>query len=240
MNFSEQNLRLYAVTDRAWTGRLTLLEQVEAALQGGATCVQLREKQLDRDAFLAEACRMAELCHRYGVPFLVNDDLDIALASGADGVHVGQDDLPVAEVRRRAGSRLIVGVSAHNVREALAAQEGGADYLGAGAVFGTATKKNVTPADPPDPVTDLPGRPHPGGGHRRRERRQPAAAGGHRRGGGGGGIRHLRCAGHHRRLPAAADPLRDGGRRPARSLLIFSQGGSLPPRGRPGAPLSAA
>ena len=145
MNFSEQNLRLYAVTDRAWTGRRTLLEQVEAALQGGATCVQLREKQLDRDAFLAEACRMAELCHRYGVPFLVNDDLDIALASGADGVHVGQDDLPVTEVRRRVGSRLIVGVSAHNVQEALAAQAGGADYLGAGAVFGTATKKNVTP-----------------------------------------------------------------------------------------------
>ena len=79
------------------------------------------------------------------MPFLVNDNLDIALASGADGVHVGQDDLPVEEVRRRVGSRMIVGVSAHNVREALAAQAGGADYLGAGAVFGTATKKNVTP-----------------------------------------------------------------------------------------------
>lgn len=145
MNFTEQNLRLYAVTDRAWTGKMTLLEQVEAALQGGATCVQLREKSLDPDAFLAEARAMAALCRRYGVPFLVNDNLDIALASGADGVHVGQDDLPVEEVRRRVGSRMIVGVSAHNVREALAAQAGGADYLGAGAVFGTATKKNVTP-----------------------------------------------------------------------------------------------
>ena len=145
MNFTEQNLRLYAVTDRAWTGKMTLLEQVEAALQGGATCVQLREKTLDPDAFLAEARAMAALCRRYGVPFLVNDNLDIALASGADGVHVGQDDLPVEEVRRRVGSRMIVGVSAHNVREALAAQAGGADYLGAGAVFGTATKKNVTP-----------------------------------------------------------------------------------------------
>ena len=145
MNFTEQNLRLYAVTDRAWTGKMTLLEQVEAALQGGATCVQLREKALDPDAFLAEARAMAALCRRYGVPFLVNDNLDIALASGADGVHVGQDDLPVEEVRRRVGSRMIVGVSAHNVREALAAQAGGADYLGAGAVFGTATKKNVTP-----------------------------------------------------------------------------------------------
>lgn len=145
MNFTEQNLRLYAVTDRAWTGKMTLPEQVEAALQGGATCVQLREKSLDPDAFLAEARAMAALCRRYGVPFLVNDNLDIALASGADGVHVGQDDLPVEEVRRRVGSRMIVGVSAHNVREALAAQAGGADYLGAGAVFGTATKKNVTP-----------------------------------------------------------------------------------------------
>ena len=113
MNFDKTSLRLYAVTDRAWTGRQTLCQQVEAALRGGVTCVQLREKHLDRDAFLAEARQVCALCHRYGVPFIVNDDLDVALASGADGVHVGQDDLPVAEVRRRAGRRLIVGVSAH-------------------------------------------------------------------------------------------------------------------------------
>ena len=149
MNFDKNSLRLYAVTDRAWVGRQTLCQQVEAALQGGVTCVQLREKHLDRDAFLAEAWQICALCRRYGVPFIVNDDLDIALACGADGVHVGQDDMPAAEVRRRAGRRLIVGVSAHTPEEARLAEAAGADYLGAGAVFGSATKTDaslLTPA----------------------------------------------------------------------------------------------
>ena len=149
MNFVKNSLRLYAVTDRAWVGRQTLCQQVEAALQGGVTCVQLREKHLDRDAFLAEAKQICALCRRYGVPFIVNDDLDIALACGADGVHVGQDDMPAAEVRRRAGRRLIVGVSAHTPEEARLAEAAGADYLGAGAVFGSATKTDaslLTPA----------------------------------------------------------------------------------------------
>ena len=149
MNFDKHSLRLYAVTDRAWVGRQTLCQQVEAALQGGVTCVQLREKHLDRDAFLAEARQLCALCRRYGVPFIVNDDLDIALACGADGVHVGQDDMPAAEVRRRAGRRLIVGVSAHTPEEARLAEAAGADYLGAGAVFGSATKTDaslLTPA----------------------------------------------------------------------------------------------
>lgn len=149
MNFDKHSLRLYAVTDRAWVGRQTLCQQVEAALQGGVTCVQLREKHLDRDAFLAEARQICALCRRYGVPFIVNDDLDVALACGADGVHVGQDDMPAAEVRRRAGRRLIVGVSAHTPEEARLAEAAGADYLGAGAVFGSATKTDaslLTPA----------------------------------------------------------------------------------------------
>ena len=149
MNFDKNSLRLYAVTDRAWVGRQTLCQQVEAALQGGVTCVQLREKHLDRDAFLAEARQICALCRRYGVPFIVNDDLDVALACGADGVHVGQDDMPAAEVRRRAGRRLIVGVSAHTPEEARLAEAAGADYLGAGAVFGSATKTDaslLTPA----------------------------------------------------------------------------------------------
>ena len=149
MNFVKNSLRLYAVTDRAWVGRQTLCQQVEAALQGGVTCVQLREKHLDRDAFLAEARQICALCRRYGVPFIVNDDLDVALACGADGIHVGQDDMPAAEVRRRAGRRLIVGVSAHTPEEARLAEAAGADYLGAGAVFGSATKTDaslLTPA----------------------------------------------------------------------------------------------
>lgn len=144
MKFDNTAMRLYAVTDRAWVGPQTLYEQVEAAIRGGATCVQLREKQLDKEDFLAEARQIAALCKAHGVPFIINDDLDIALACGADGVHVGQDDMPAAEVRRRAGRDLIVGVSAHNVAEARKAAADGADYLGAGAVFTTATKQDVT------------------------------------------------------------------------------------------------
>ena len=143
MKCDRQTMRLYAVTDRAWVGRQTLPEQVEAALKGGATCVQLREKELDGAAFLEEARTLAALCRRYGVPLIINDNVEVALASGADGVHVGQDDLTVEQVRRLAGDRLIVGVSAHSVEQALAAQAGGADYLGVGAVFATATKSDA-------------------------------------------------------------------------------------------------
>ena len=143
MKCDRQTMRLYAVTDRAWVGRQTLPEQVEAALKGGATCVQLREKELDGAAFLEEARTLAALCRRYGVPLIINDNVEVALACGADGVHVGQDDLTVEQVRRLAGDRLIVGVSAHSVEQALAAQAGGADYLGVGAVFATATKSDA-------------------------------------------------------------------------------------------------
>ena len=143
MKCDRHTMRLYAVTDRAWVGRQTLPEQVEAALKGGATCVQLREKELDGAAFLEEAKVLAALCRRYGVPLIINDNVEVALASGADGVHVGQDDLTVEQVRRLAGDRLIVGVSAHSVEQALAAQAGGADYLGVGAVFATATKSDA-------------------------------------------------------------------------------------------------
>lgn len=143
MKCDRQTMRLYAVTDRAWVGRQTLQEQVEAALRGGATCVQLREKELDGAAFLEEARTLAALCRRYGVPLIINDNVEVALASSADGVHVGQDDQTVEQVRRLAGDRLIVGVSAHSVEQALAAQAGGADYLGVGAVFATATKADA-------------------------------------------------------------------------------------------------
>ena len=143
MKCDRQTMRLYAVTDRAWVGRQTLPEQVEAALKGGATCVQLREKELDGTALLEEAKVLAALCRRYGVPLIINDNVEVALAAGADGVHVGQDDLTVEQVRRLAGDRLIVGVSAHSVEQALAAQAGGADYLGVGAVFATATKSDA-------------------------------------------------------------------------------------------------
>ena len=143
MNCDKEKLLLYAVTDRAWTGKMSLAQQVEAALQNGATCVQLREKALDEEQFLAEALELRALCRRYGVPFIVNDNVDIALKTGADGVHVGQEDMKADDVRRRVGEKMIVGVSAHTVEEARRAVENGADYLGVGAVFSTATKTNV-------------------------------------------------------------------------------------------------
>lgn len=149
MKFDKNNMLLYAVTDRAWTGETTLQEQVEQALKGGVTCLQLREKDLDANAFLKEADAIRALCHQYDVPFIVNDSLDIALASQADGIHVGQEDLPAAEIRKRAGKDLIVGVSVHNVQEALQAVRDGADYLGVGAMFSTSTKADaqVLPLD---------------------------------------------------------------------------------------------
>lgn len=138
-------LRLYAVTDRSWLNGRTLFDQVEEALDGGATCVQLREKSLDRDAFLQEAIEIARLCHRHGVPLLINDDVDIARRSGADGVHVGQDDMEAHLARELLGPDMIVGVTAKTVEQALRAQEAGADYLGSGAVFGSSTKLNAKP-----------------------------------------------------------------------------------------------
>ena len=145
MKLSTEMMRLYAVTDRSWLRGQTLLEQTEQALTGGATLVQLREKELDEDTFLHEAVGMAKLCHRYGVPLLINDNVEIARRSGADGVHVGQDDMDAASVRSILGSGMIVGVTAKTVEQALRAQDAGADYLGSGAVFGSATKLNAKP-----------------------------------------------------------------------------------------------
>ena len=143
MNFGKTSVRLYAVTDRAWTGSQSLAQQVEAALRGGVTCVQLREKHLDTRALVREAEEIGRLCRRCGVPFLINDDVEAALRCGADGVHVGQDDMAVQEARRALGPGKIIGVSAHSVEEALTAQRNGADYLGVGAMFATATKTDV-------------------------------------------------------------------------------------------------
>ena len=145
MKFTTEMLRLYAVTDRSWLRGRTLFEQVEQALSGGTTLVQLREKEMDEDAFLREAVDMAKLCHRYGVPLLINDNVDIAMCSGADGVHVGQDDMAADAVRRILGADMILGVTAKTVEQAVRAQEAGADYLGSGAVFGSLTKLNAKP-----------------------------------------------------------------------------------------------
>lgn len=143
MKCTPETMRLYAVTDRAWTGRQTLTQQVEAALKGGVTCVQLREKQLDEADILNEAVSIGTVCRHYGVPFLLNDCVELALRCGADGVHVGQEDMACRDARRLLGPDKIVGVSAHSVEEARQALADGADYLGVGAAFVTHTKSDA-------------------------------------------------------------------------------------------------
>lgn len=134
---------IYLVTDEACLHGRPLLECVEEALAAGVTLVQYRAKAADGGVLYAEACRLKQLCDKYGVPLIINDRLDIALAVGAAGVHLGQDDLPCAVARRLLGEDYIIGVSAHNPAEAVQAVSEGADYLGCGAVFGTATKHDV-------------------------------------------------------------------------------------------------
>ena len=143
MKFAESMLRLYAVTDRSWLGTQTLAQQVEQALRGGATCVQLREKELNDTDFLAEAKELKILCARYGVPLIINDNVELALKVDADGVHVGQEDMDARDVRGLIGPDKILGVTAKTVEQARKAQRNGADYLGSGAVFGSTTKLNA-------------------------------------------------------------------------------------------------
>ena len=145
MRCDRKTMRLYAVTDRAWVGQGTLGDQVEQALRGGVTCVQLREKSLGVPAILVEAEEIGALCRSYGVPFLINDRVEIALQCGADGVHVGQKDRAAREVRRLLGPNRILGVSARTVEQAVQAERDGADYLGVGAVFSTSTKADAMP-----------------------------------------------------------------------------------------------
>ena len=145
MRCDRKTMRLYAVTARAWVGQGTLGDQVEQALRGGVTCVQLREKSLGVPAILVEAEEIGALCRSYGVPFLINDRVEIALQCGADGVHVGQKDRAAREVRRLLGPNRILGVSARTVEQAVQAERDGADYLGVGAVFSTSTKADAMP-----------------------------------------------------------------------------------------------
>lgn len=143
MKCDKNMMLLYAVTDRAWTGNQTLYEQVESALKGGVTCVQLREKELDDEAFLKEALEISKLCKSYNVPFFINDNVDIAIKCHADGIHVGQEDMEASRVRERVGEDMMIGVSVHSVDEALEAVKNGADCLGVGSMFTTSTKKDV-------------------------------------------------------------------------------------------------
>ena len=148
MNGVREQLLLYAVTDRAWLGSAplgcdTLERQVEEAILGGVTLVQLREKHLDDARFIGLAHRVKQVTHAHRVPLIINDNLDVALACDADGLHIGQDDGDVRLIRERLGANKILGVSVQTVGQALAAVAHGADYLGVGAVFSTSTKPDA-------------------------------------------------------------------------------------------------
>lgn len=143
MRCDKESLLLYAVTDRSWMKNDTLYHQVEEALKGGVTFLQLREKDLNTENFLQEAEEMKKLCAAYRVPFVINDNVEIARTVGADGVHVGQDDMPAWKVREILGEDKIIGVSAQTVEQAIKAEKDGADYLGVGAVFPTSSKADA-------------------------------------------------------------------------------------------------
>ncbi len=139
----KKSLLLYAVTDRHWTGEKTLLEQTEEAIKGGATFIQIREKNLNEQNFEQEALQLKKLCGKYRIPFVVNDNVRLAKKIDADGVHIGQDDMTLPEARKILGGQKIIGVSAQTVQEAVLAETQGADYLGVGAVFQTGSKDDA-------------------------------------------------------------------------------------------------
>ena len=143
MKFNKNMLRLYAVTDRAWVGRQSLYEQISDAIDGGVTIVQLREKNLSEDEFIREAEKICVLCHEKGIPLIINDNYNVALKVGADGVHVGIEDAPVEKIREIAGDDFIIGATATTVEQAQNAEKSGADYIGVGAVFPSPTKRNA-------------------------------------------------------------------------------------------------
>lgn len=143
MKCDKKSLLLYAVTDRTWLKGETLYEQVEKAIKGGVTFVQLREKNLDDESFLSEALEIQKLCKKYNIPFIINDNVEIARKINADGVHVGQSDMKAGNVRAILGEDKILGVSAQTVEQALLAEKEGADYLGVGAVFPTGSKSDA-------------------------------------------------------------------------------------------------
>ena len=143
MKCAKEDLVLYAITDRRWLNGKSLAEVVEESLKGGVTFLQLREKELDSETFLEEALKIKTVCRKYKVPFIINDNVDVAVASDADGIHIGQEDAAIGDVRKRVGAGKIIGVSAQTVEQAVLAESQGADYLGVGAVFKTGSKDDA-------------------------------------------------------------------------------------------------
>lgn len=147
MKLQKEQLKLYAITDRSWLGSHSLEEQVELALQGGITMLQLREKNMPEEELYEEALKIKELCAKYKVPFIINDNVELAKKVDADGVHIGQNDMELQKARELLGPDKIIGVTAKTIEQAKKAWEAGADYLGSGAVFGSSTKKDAKAMD---------------------------------------------------------------------------------------------
>lgn len=145
MKIEKNAMQLYAITDRNWLNGNTLASQVEEVLRGGATFLQLREKNASKEEIIKEALEIKEICKKYNVPFVIDDDVDIAKEVNADGVHIGQNDASYTYARDILGDNKIIGMTAHNLEEAMAAQNSGADYIGVGAVFNTSTKLDTIP-----------------------------------------------------------------------------------------------
>ena len=143
MKLSKDDLLLYAITDRRNLDKKVFFEKIEEALQGGVTILQLREKELDEDSFINEAIEVKKICRNHGVPLIINDNVNVALKSGADGVHVGIEDMPIDEIRRTVPDSFIIGATCKTVEQAQSAERLGADYMGVGAVFPSPTKKNA-------------------------------------------------------------------------------------------------
>ena len=143
MNIDKKTLRLYAITDRTWLNGRELNDDVEKAIKGGATIIQLREKNMNYDELVKSAIKIKEVCRKYNVPFIINDNVEAAKAVDADGVHLGQGDMNAAKARKILGNAKIIGVTAKTIEQAKKAEADGADYLGSGAVFGSSTKSNA-------------------------------------------------------------------------------------------------
>ncbi|MFQ8704985.1 MAG: thiamine phosphate synthase [Thomasclavelia sp.] len=144
MKLYRDMLKLYLVTDRQWLNGRKLTDDLEKAILGGVTIIQLREKNLTNEEFINIAKDVKKLCQKYDIPLIINDNLEVALAVDSDGIHIGQDDLPALIVRKQIGTNKILGVSVHNLEEALQAKRDGADYVGVGAIFPTETKNDAT------------------------------------------------------------------------------------------------
>lgn len=147
MKYINNVVKLYAITDRTKVDDETFYKKVEESLVGGVTCIQLREKQCDEETFLDIALKIKKMCKKYNVPLVINDNVNIAIKCGAEGVHIGQEDMEINDALKKINSDIFLGVSVQTVEQAKYAENNGANYLGVGAIFDTTTKNDAKTVD---------------------------------------------------------------------------------------------